>query len=312
MIRGAVLRGLEALLVDVEIGIRSGRPGFNIVGLGRPAVKESGERLRHAIEASGFEWPTGCITVNLAPADIPKEGTTLDLAIATAVLAATGQVAPRSPDNLYLIGELGLEGNLRRSRGALAIARQIPDGSTLVHLAINTGTLRERGNEVLHHTRDRVNHVRQRSAKWCSFPAPRVTLHAETVVGFCQPREAHSVVVLDLAVRSEALAPPQNQVVAVDTNVHARRWRAAGQQLPEVGAHFLHGRLHSATHFTRGSPSYVHRNGWASDSFHCVMNASIAAMSSPGEPKFPYRSIRRVTMQNHNSIWLSHEPCVGV
>jgi len=131
MIRGAVLRGLEALLVDVEVGVRPGS-GFHIVGLGRPAVKESRERLRHAIEGSGLQWPRAAITVNLAPADVPKEGTTLDLAIATAILTATGEISANEADSLYLFGELGLEGNLRRSRGALAIARQMPEGSTLV------------------------------------------------------------------------------------------------------------------------------------------------------------------------------------
>ena len=131
MIRGAVLRGLEAVLVDVEVGLRPGNE-FHIVGLGRPAVKESRERLRHAVEAAGFTWPNASITVNLAPADIPKEGTTLDLAIAAAILAAGSQVALDDAADLYLFGELGLEGHLRRSRGALAIARRIPEGSTLI------------------------------------------------------------------------------------------------------------------------------------------------------------------------------------
>ena len=135
MIHGAVLQGLQALIVDVEVGLRPGN-GFQIVGLGKSAVKESCERLRHAIRASGFEWPAAAITINLAPADIPKEGTTLDLALAIAILYATGQTKPIN-NSSYLFGELGLEGNLRRSRGALSIARKIPDGSTLIAPASN-------------------------------------------------------------------------------------------------------------------------------------------------------------------------------
>lgn len=131
MIRGAVLRGLEPLLVDVEIGVRAGT-GFHIVGLGKPAVKESRDRLRHAIEASGYQWPNVSITVNLAPADVPKEGTTLDLAIAVAILSATNQVSVQTDDSTFLFGELGLEGRLRRCKGALAIARKIPVSSTLI------------------------------------------------------------------------------------------------------------------------------------------------------------------------------------
>jgi len=136
MIRGAVLRGLQPVLVDVEVAMCPGT-GFHIVGLGRPAVKESGERLLHAIEASGFEWPDRSVTVNLAPADVPKEGTTLDLAIAVGILCESNQIGLYQPDSIYLFGELGLDGRLRRSRGALAIARGIPDGSTLVAPAGN-------------------------------------------------------------------------------------------------------------------------------------------------------------------------------
>ena len=131
MIHGAILRGLTALLVDVEIGVRRGT-GFHVVGLGGPTVKESRERLRHAIEASGLDWPAAAITVNLAPADIPKVGTTLDLAIAIAILSATNQISVKDNDATYMFGELGLEGNLRRCKGALAIARAIPVGATLI------------------------------------------------------------------------------------------------------------------------------------------------------------------------------------
>ena len=135
MIHGAVLRGLDPFLVDVEIGIRPGQEFF-IVGLGKSAIKESYHRLRHAIESSGMKWPKVQITVNLAPADIPKEGTTLDLAIVIAILSSTGQISAEISDHTYFVGELGLDGRLRPCKGALSIARKISkhitDGATLI------------------------------------------------------------------------------------------------------------------------------------------------------------------------------------
>jgi len=132
MLRGAVLRGLEALRVDIEIGLSRGYGGgFTIVGLGRPAVKESRVRLKHAIENSGFTWPERAITVNLAPADVPKEGTTLDLAIALSILLRSGQITTDHED-VYAVGELGFEGNLRACRGALAVGKMVPRGATVI------------------------------------------------------------------------------------------------------------------------------------------------------------------------------------
>jgi magnesium chelatase family protein len=131
MIRGAIVRGISAVVVEVEIAFGPGS-GFRIVGLGKNAIQESRERLRHAFEASGFSWPGGSVTVNLAPADIPKEGTSLDLAIALAILERDGQIQNARSEPVYAIGELGLEGNLRPCRGALCIARALPDGSILV------------------------------------------------------------------------------------------------------------------------------------------------------------------------------------
>ncbi len=131
MIRGAVVQGLSALIVDVEVGARKGPARFRIVGLGRSAVRESEDRLRLAVEASGFHWPRVNVTVNLAPADIPKEGTTLDLPLALAILEATGQLAVPF-EQVHAVGELGLTGEVRRCRGALAIAQELPAGSTVL------------------------------------------------------------------------------------------------------------------------------------------------------------------------------------
>jgi magnesium chelatase family protein len=118
--------GLEAPLVHVEVNLGSGLPTFIVVGLPEAAVRESKERVRAALENCGFELPAGRITVNLAPADLPKEGGRFDLAIALGILLASGQLASAGaafdgrPRELY--GELGLSGELKPVRGLLPAA----------------------------------------------------------------------------------------------------------------------------------------------------------------------------------------------
>lgn len=114
--------GVEAFLVEVEVDISYGLPGFSLVGLPDGAVKESKERLRAAIKNGGYDFPTQKITVNLAPADVKKEGTGFDLPIAAALLAATGVLSQESLRGLLLIGELSLDGQLKPARGILPIA----------------------------------------------------------------------------------------------------------------------------------------------------------------------------------------------
>jgi magnesium chelatase family protein len=115
------LAGLDAPLVRVEAHMGTGLPHFHIVGLPETEVKEARDRVRAAIETSGFEFPQRRITVNLAPADLPKESGRFDLPIAVGVLAASDQV-PRKPlASLELAGELALSGELRPIRGALAM-----------------------------------------------------------------------------------------------------------------------------------------------------------------------------------------------
>lgn len=119
---GCTLLGLEAHLVEVEVDVGQGLPSFAIVGLPDTSVQEARERVRAAIRNGGFDFPARRITVNLAPADVRKEGPGLDLAIALSLLAATGQV-PYEPLKDYLfIGELSLEGHLRPSTGVLVAA----------------------------------------------------------------------------------------------------------------------------------------------------------------------------------------------
>jgi magnesium chelatase family protein len=116
------IEGLHTRHVTVEVDVRAGLPGFTIVGLADAAVREARERIQSAILNSGHEFPARRITANLAPGDVPKAGPGLDLAIACAVLAASGQLAPDGLERVALFGELGLDGTVRASRGALAVA----------------------------------------------------------------------------------------------------------------------------------------------------------------------------------------------
>lgn len=111
--------GLEAPLISVETHLSSGLPSFSIVGLPETAVKESKERVRSAILNSLLEFPAKRITVNLAPADLPKSGGRFDLAIAIGILAASGQLDISALKNAVLIGELALSGEIRAVPGVL-------------------------------------------------------------------------------------------------------------------------------------------------------------------------------------------------
>jgi magnesium chelatase family protein len=116
------IRGLDPLQVVVEVDLRQGLPAFTIVGLGDRAVREARERVRAALQNSGFQYPQSRVTVNLAPAHLRKAGPGFDLPIACGILAATGQI-PREPlERFALHGELSLGGEVRSCRGALAVA----------------------------------------------------------------------------------------------------------------------------------------------------------------------------------------------
>ncbi|GAB6140660.1 YifB family Mg chelatase-like AAA ATPase [Methylosoma difficile] len=119
--------GIAAPLVTVEVHVANGLPALSIVGLPEAAVKESKDRVRGAILNSHFEFPAQRITVNLAPADLPKEGGRFDLAIALGILAASGQIACNQLDHYECVGELSLSGELRPIIGVLPIALQARD-----------------------------------------------------------------------------------------------------------------------------------------------------------------------------------------
>ena len=114
--------GLDGYPVEVEVAIAQGLPAFNVVGLPDASIQESRERVRAAVASSAEEWPLQRITVNLSPAHLRKAGPGFDLAIALGVLAARGRVAQERLRELCLLGELSLDGSVRRVRGALASA----------------------------------------------------------------------------------------------------------------------------------------------------------------------------------------------
>ncbi|WP_287910161.1 YifB family Mg chelatase-like AAA ATPase [Acinetobacter sp.] len=116
------LLGLHAPLIEVEVHVSAGLPSLTIVGLAEAAVRESKDRVRSAIINSGFQFPTKRLTINLAPADLPKDGSRLDLPIALGILIATGQLPENVTDDFEFIGELALDGHLRPVTGTLTIA----------------------------------------------------------------------------------------------------------------------------------------------------------------------------------------------
>jgi magnesium chelatase family protein len=117
-------QGLEAPLVRVEVDVGSGLPAFSVVGLLETAVKESKDRVRAALANCGYEFPAGRVTVNLAPADLPKEGGRFDLAIAVGILAASEMLPAAAFEGVELYGELSLGGDLHGTRGMLPSALQ--------------------------------------------------------------------------------------------------------------------------------------------------------------------------------------------
>ncbi len=130
--------GITAPLVTVEVHLANGLPGLSIVGLPETTVKESKDRVRAALLNARFEFPMRRITVNLAPADLPKEGGRFDLPIALGILAASGQIPEEQLNRHEFIGELALTGELRAIRGALTAALRSRDaGRALILPSVN-------------------------------------------------------------------------------------------------------------------------------------------------------------------------------
>ena len=130
--------GIDSPVVQVEVHLSGGLPSLSLVGMPETAVKESKDRVRSAILNSHYEFPAKRITINLAPADLPKEGGRYDLPIALGILMASGQIPEGSTDGCEFIGELGLSGDLQSVTGVLPTALQAARaGRDLVVPAIN-------------------------------------------------------------------------------------------------------------------------------------------------------------------------------
>ena len=121
-VRGAALRGVEAVPVRIEVSVSRGMPGFALVGMADAAVQESRERVKAAIRACGFAMPNEKIVVNLAPSWLKKTGSGFDAAIAVGILAATGQIPAEAVREALFVGELSLDGRIRPIAGMLAYA----------------------------------------------------------------------------------------------------------------------------------------------------------------------------------------------
>jgi magnesium chelatase family protein len=122
LVKSCTLVGIDAVEVDVECETTRGLPGYHVVGLAAPSVKEGGVRIRSALQTIGHDLPLKKVTVNLAPADVRKPGCALDLPIALSVLLAERLYDPGAIDRLLVVGELGLDGAVRAVRGVLAAA----------------------------------------------------------------------------------------------------------------------------------------------------------------------------------------------
>ena len=145
LVHSRALLGLQARPVCVEVHLANGLPSFTLVGLADTEVKEARERVRSAIQNSGLQFPANKrITVNLAPADLPKDSGRFDLPIALGILAASGQIDPAKLAGFEFAGELSLGGELRPVRGALAMSLAISqgDGSGHAPFSLSTSTPR--------------------------------------------------------------------------------------------------------------------------------------------------------------------------
>jgi magnesium chelatase family protein len=250
--------GLDAPLVQVELHVGRGLPGFTIVGLPAPVVRESRERVRAALLNSGYAFPPGRITVNLAPVELQKQGGRFDLPIALSVLMATGQTAmPSSPFECY--GELGLAGDLRPVGGLFLAALHAGSAHhALIVPADNVEEVALSGHSEAYAARTLRDAAlllstrgRPLTSKVCTHGAPAsLRLSLSDVVGQWEAKRAlevaaaggHSVLMIGppgsgksmLAARLPALLPPMSQAAALEVAaiasvagmaLHAGRWR---------------------------------------------------------------------------------------
>lgn len=142
IVRSAVCIGINACPISVEVDVSAGLPQFNVVGLPDQSLKESKERVRSAIKNSGFPFPPDRITINLAPAELKKEGSAFDLPIALGILAAAGVVKQETLNPFLFLGELALDGSLRAVKGAIAVASELKKSGAFIFPSDNTAEAR--------------------------------------------------------------------------------------------------------------------------------------------------------------------------
>ncbi len=234
--------GVEAPLVQTEVHLGNGLPVFNIVGLPETVVRESRDRVRAAIEHSGFVFPHGRIVVNLAPADLPKSGGRYDLPIAIGILAALGEVPERALERHEFYGELSLTGDLRAVRGLLPAALEARNaGNTMIvpaaiadQVGLATG-VRALAAENLLAVRAHLRGARALPAIDSSTPPPAADINGpdlNEVYGQAQARRAlevaaagaHSLLFVGppgtgksmLAQRLPGILPPMNDEEALE------------------------------------------------------------------------------------------------
>ena len=138
-VKSGALKGVDAYLVEVEVDLAPGLPAFTTVGLPEAAVKESKDRVRAAVKNSGYKYPGNRITINLAPADVRKDGTGFDLPAAVGILAAQGLLPPESLERHLLFGELSLDGRLKPTRGVLSMAQATREAGLALIISRDNG-----------------------------------------------------------------------------------------------------------------------------------------------------------------------------
>lgn len=131
-IPSATVRGIAGQRVAVEVHVSNGLPSFSVVGLPDASCREARDRVRAALLSSNHDWPNRRMTVNLAPSGVPKTGSGLDLAIAVGILVAAGQLPQQQVDRMAFVGELGLDGSLRRVPGTLSLASALSHVDAIV------------------------------------------------------------------------------------------------------------------------------------------------------------------------------------
>jgi magnesium chelatase family protein len=208
LVQSRALLGLDAPAVTVEVHLANGLPSFTLVGLADVEVKEARERVRSAIQNSNLEFPHNKrITVNLAPADLPKDSGRFDLPIALGILAASGQIDAARLAGHEFAGELSLSGELRPVRGALAMSLALHAGQVVTRLVLPPGSAQEAAlvpDAHVYSARHLLDVVQQFVPPAVDAPVPEPTPGWSRVLPSAQ---AHPVVYPDLADVKGQLAP---------------------------------------------------------------------------------------------------------